>query len=138
MIESLKGRRAFRYSKRDCIKAQKPGGVLVMPFASVLSTEPLTQAAVEDCLARADWHGPVDMAMAFFAPAHRRSALTIAQTLSAALKPRCLLGCQGETVVGNDREVEQAPALSLWLGRWSAEIELAPFHLTMEETAEGT
>jgi small ligand-binding sensory domain FIST len=109
-----------------------------MPFTSALSTESLTQAAVEDCLARANWQGPVDLAMAFFAPAHRRSALTISQTLSAALKPRCLLGCQGETVVGNDREVEQAPALCLWLGRWSAEIELAPFHLTMEETAEGT
>jgi small ligand-binding sensory domain FIST len=108
-----------------------------MPFSSVLSTEPTTRGAVADCLARINWQGPVDLAMAFFAPHHRESALEIAQTVSAALKPRCLLGCQGETVVGNDREVERGPALCLWLGRWSAEVDLTPFHLTMEETSEG-
>jgi small ligand-binding sensory domain FIST len=75
--------------------------------------------------------------MVFYAPPHRASALAIAQVVTAALKPRCLLGCQGETVVANDREVEEGPALCLWLGRWEEEIELTPFHLTMEETAEG-
>lgn len=108
-----------------------------MPFASVLSTQPTTQAAVDDCLARSHWQGPVDLAMVFFSPAHGASALAIAQAVSSALRPRCLLGCQGETVVGNDREVETGPALCLWLGRWQEEIEVIPFHLTMEETSEG-
>jgi small ligand-binding sensory domain FIST len=108
-----------------------------MPFASILSTEADTNAAIADCLARASWSGPVDLAMVFFAPSHRKAALDIAQAFSAALKPRCLLGCQGETVVGNDREVEQGPALALWLGRWAGEADLTPFHLTVEETSEG-
>src|SRR5262245_8860282 len=113
------------------------GGYEIMPFASVLSTQPTTEAALADCLARSGWQGPVDLAMVYYAPVRRPEALTIAQRISAALKPRCLLGCQGETVIGNDREVEDGPALCLWLGRWAAEIDLAPFHLTMEETAEG-
>jgi small ligand-binding sensory domain FIST len=109
-----------------------------MPFASVLSTGPTTRAAVADCLAQLAWQGPVDLATAFFSPHHRETALEIAQSVSAALKPRCLLGCQGETVVGNDREVEQGPALAVWLGRWAEEVELSAFHLTMEETSEGS
>ncbi len=108
-----------------------------MPFSSTLSTESATSAAVAECLARAEWQGPVDLAMVFFTPQHREAALEIAQTITESLKPRCLLGCQGETVVGNDREVEGGPALCLWLGRWTEEVELTPFHLTMEETSEG-
>jgi small ligand-binding sensory domain FIST len=108
-----------------------------MPFASVLSTETMTEAAVTDCLERGNWQGPVDLAMVFFAPDHRPSALAIAQRVGAALKPRCLLGCQGETIVANDREVEEGPALCLWLGRWQEDVELTPFHLTLEDTAEG-
>ncbi len=108
-----------------------------MPFASALSTRPDTKAAIADCLEQANWQGPVDLAMVFFNPLHGESPLEIAQTLSSVLKPRCLLGCQGETVIGKVREVEQGPALSLWLGRWPDEIELTPFHLTMEETSEG-
>src|SRR6478672_1365147 len=99
-----------------------------MPFSSVLSTEPTTEAAMAECLARSGWQGSVDLAMVFFTPDHRETALEIAQRVSAALKPRCLLGCQGETVVGNDREVEQGPALCLWLGRWTDEVDLTPFH----------
>jgi len=108
-----------------------------MPFASVLSTEPNTETAVADCLTRLNWAGPADLVMVFLDPTHRPSALTIAQKVGTTLKPRCLLGCQGETVVGNEREVEQEPALSVWVGRWKEEVDLTPFHLTMEETSEG-
>jgi small ligand-binding sensory domain FIST len=108
-----------------------------MPFASVLSTEPQTPDAVADCLARGNWRGPVDLAMVFYTPAHREAARCIVEQVSAALKPGCLLGCQGETVVGNNREVEEGPGLCLWLGRWAEGVELTPFHLTMEETADG-
>src|SRR5207253_11333191 len=100
-----------------------------MPFSSALSTAPETEAAVAECLALVQWQGPVDLAMVFFAPAHRDAARSIAESVSEALKPRCLLGCQGETVVGNDREVERGPALSLWLGRWSDEVGVTPFDL---------
>src|SRR5947209_20454319 len=108
-----------------------------MPFASILSTEVQTEKAVADCLARADWQGKVDLALAFFSPHHRKSAGAIARTVGERLAPRCFLGCQGETIVGNEREVEGEPALCLWLGRWSGAIALTPFHLKAQETGYG-
>src|SRR5437899_1125024 len=99
-----------------------------MPFTSILSTSGTTSKAIADSLAHAGWQGPVDLALAFFTPHHRETALDIARTASAAFKPRCLLGCQGETVVGNEREVENGPALCLWLGRWSGDVDMTPFH----------
>ena len=41
------------------------------------------------------------------------------------------------TIVGNDREIEQGPALSLWLARWPEPVTLEPFRLVVEETADG-
>jgi small ligand-binding sensory domain FIST len=108
-----------------------------MPFSAVLSTKPTTREAVADCLERSAWQGPVDLALAFFSPAHREHAIEIAKSVHAALRPRCLLGCQGETVIGNEREVEEGPALALWLGRWQGQVALTPFHLMVEETSEG-
>ncbi len=40
------------------------------------------------------------------------------RTIAERLAPRCLLGCVAESVIGNGREIEGGPALSLWLGRW--------------------
>jgi small ligand-binding sensory domain FIST len=108
-----------------------------MPFTAVLSTKADTRGALKECLDQANWNGPVDLATVFFSPHHREDALVIAQTVSGAFKPRCLLGCPGETVVVNEREIENGPALALWLGRWADDMEVSPFHLTVEETSEG-
>ena len=59
-----------------------------------------------------------DLALAFFSPHHTAAAAILAGEIHRQLGPRCLLGCVGETVIGNEREVEGGPALSLWLGRW--------------------
>src|SRR5262249_3335600 len=50
---------------------------------------------------------------------------------------RCLLGCVGEAVIGNEREVEERPALSLWLARGSRPGEMEAFHLELGQTSEG-
>ena len=78
-----------------------------------------------------------DLAVVFFSPHHAAQAETIAKTLTERLKPRCLIGCVGESIVGNDREVEWQPALSLWLADWPRPVELEPFHITLEHTSEG-
>jgi small ligand-binding sensory domain FIST len=61
----------------------------------------------------------------------------VVQFLQERLTPRCLLGCTGESIVGNDQEIEGDPALSLWVGRWTQPVQLTPFHLTLEQTADG-
>ncbi|MCI0460388.1 MAG: FIST C-terminal domain-containing protein [Gemmataceae bacterium] len=77
------------------------------------------------------------MALLFYSPHHRAATAGLATAAQERLGGRCLLGCPGESIVGNDREIERAPALSLWLARWAHSVSLTPFHLVHEETPEG-
>lgn len=110
-----------------------------MPFTAALSTATdVTRAADEVCTrARADFPETPDLAVVFLSPHHADAAEIIAAAVHTRLAPRCLLGCTGESIVGNDQEVEDAPALSLWLGRWTKPVQLAPFHLTLDQTPDG-
>ncbi len=110
-----------------------------MPFAAALSTAPRTDAALEQVCneSRSHLSGPVDLAVAFFSPHHAEAAERISRAVAERLAPRCLLGCVAESVIGNDKEVEDGPALSLWLGRWARPAALEPFHTVLERTSEG-
>jgi len=110
-----------------------------MPFASTLSTEPDTRRALDEVYsqARIQMQGAPDLALIFFSPHHANAAESIRNDLSEKLGARCLLGCPGESIVGNEREIEEGPAMSLWLARWEQPVELTPFHLALEETSEG-
>ena len=57
--------------------------------------------------------------------------------LHAKLQPRCLIGCIGESIVGNSREIEQDPALSLWLGNWDGKATFESYRLHMSQTPDG-
>ncbi len=109
-----------------------------MPFLSLLSTSADTTQALDEIRRqlRTRWSGSIDVALAFFSPHHLPAAARIAKEL-AALKPRALLGCPGETVIANDREIEESPALCLWVGRWAQPIQVTPFQLAIEQTSEG-
>ena len=110
-----------------------------MPFAAALSTaEPTPRAAEEVCAqTRAGLPGDVDLAVVFFSTHHARAADALRRTVQERLAPRCLLGCVAESVIGNNREVEQAPAVSLWASRWKKGVGMDPFHLVLERTADG-
>ena len=109
-----------------------------MPFACHLSTDDHDGRALDEVVAgAASFPGPADLAVLFYS-AHPLDRLPgLVDGVHKRLAPRWLLGCPGETVIGNDREVEQRPALALGLGRWSKPIQITPFHLTVEETSEG-
>lgn len=109
-----------------------------MPFLSLVSTGGDTDQALTDIMrqVRGAWTGAVDVALVFFTPQHIAATERIAKTF-AGLQARALLGCPGETVIGNDREIEEGPALCLWLGRWASPIGVAPFQLAIEQTSEG-
>jgi small ligand-binding sensory domain FIST len=110
-----------------------------MPFAAALSTNPQAPQALEEVCAqtRDRLGGAPDLAVLFFSPHHYAQAEALAAGVRERLAPRCLLGCPGESVVGNGREVEDGPALSLWLARWGKKVELTPFHLVHEATPDG-
>src|SRR5262245_8260120 len=107
-----------------------------MPYASALTTTANSRQALEEVCTRcqASLDGPPDLALLFFSPHHAAADLAAAHH---HLQPRCLLGCPGEAIVGDDREIENGPALALWLARWPQTATLTPFHLTLEQTSEG-
>jgi small ligand-binding sensory domain FIST len=109
-----------------------------MPFAAALSTLPEPERAAEEVCGQAGAPGAApDLAVVFFSAHHRASARQLARALHQRLRPGCLLGCVAEAVIGNDREVEGGPALSLWLARWAGRVSMTPFHLVLERTADG-
>ncbi|MHB1423472.1 MAG: FIST signal transduction protein [Gemmataceae bacterium] len=110
-----------------------------MPFAAALSTAEPTLRAVEEVCDQTRSHlaGEADLAVMFFSTHHARAADVLARTVQQRLSPRCLLGCVAETVIGGDREIEQSPAVSLWVSRWAKPLTMEPFHLVLERTADG-
>jgi small ligand-binding sensory domain FIST len=110
-----------------------------MPFAAGLSTAPTAADALLDVcsLVRKQLGGSPDLAVLFFSVHHLESAEEIAATVRDRLEPRCLLGCVGDSIVGNEQEIERGPALSLWGAKWTRPVEMSPFHLVLERTSEG-
>jgi small ligand-binding sensory domain FIST len=110
-----------------------------MPFLTVSSTLPGTAEAVRELIdrARARWQGDADLALLFWSPHHCEKIAGLTAALQDEIRTRCLLGCAGETVIADQREIEEGPALCLWLARWSRRIEVTPFRLDVEETVDG-
>ncbi|MGE3804488.1 MAG: FIST N-terminal domain-containing protein [Gemmataceae bacterium] len=110
-----------------------------MPFAAALSTLADSAQALDAVCsqARQALDGTADLALVFFSPHHAQAVEKIGQTVGERLGARCLLGCGGESIVGNDQEVEEAPALVLWAARFPGEVKRDPFHLVFEATPDG-
>jgi small ligand-binding sensory domain FIST len=110
-----------------------------MPFAAALSTAGECLEAVAELCDRAggELGCTPDLALVFFSAHHADKAVELAAQLQQRLSPKVTLGCVAEAVIGLDREIEQQPALSLWLARWARPVAMQPFHLTLERTADG-
>jgi small ligand-binding sensory domain FIST len=110
-----------------------------MPFAAAMSTNADTVAALDEVSdrLRGQIAGDPDLAFLFFTPHHSDDAEHLAATTAQRFGVRYLLGCTGESIVGNEREVEWKPALCLWLGKFSADVQLEPIYLLPEKTPDG-
>lgn len=109
-----------------------------MPFAAALSTKLSTRDAVAEVLsARQQIGGTPDLAIAFWSPHHAESASELTSQLVGGLETNCLIGCQGESIIGTGREVEDGPALSLWLAKWGGQVGVECLHLTAAHTPDG-
>ena len=106
--------------------------------ASSLSTLESAEDALREAIAaaRETLGGRPDLALVFVSPHHARSADRLAARACELLGTTNVLGCTGESIVGSGREVEEGPALSLWLARWPG-VQLTPMHLEFERTPEG-
>ncbi len=110
-----------------------------MPFATALSKARSTNQALEETLKQLQEQqsGKPDLVLAFFSTEHKSAAAEIAETLQTRLAPKALLGCMGESIVGNDVEIEGEPALVVWTAVWSKPVEMHPFCLAPEDTPDG-
>jgi small ligand-binding sensory domain FIST len=110
-----------------------------MPFAAALSTATDTRQAVTEACSQAlaPLQGRPDLAFVFYSMHHAEGIGDINALAREVLRPRCLLGCSGESIVGNAQEIERSPAVSVWLARWERAVQLTPFHLFLERTADG-
>jgi small ligand-binding sensory domain FIST len=111
-----------------------------MPFAAALSTAAGADRALDEVCAEvsAQLAGAVpDLALVFYSPHHEESAPQIARRLADRLKARALAGCHGEAIVGGPKEVERAPALSVWAASWGGSVGVETFHLQFTRTPDG-
>lgn len=110
-----------------------------MPFFAALSANPDTAKAVEEVCtgASAVLGSPANLGLIFYSPHHADYLARQTSTLQEWLGVNCLVGCSGESIVGNEQEIERQPALSLWLGRWPQPVTIRPFEIGMEEAAQG-
>ncbi|HEX5444189.1 MAG TPA: FIST N-terminal domain-containing protein [Pirellulales bacterium] len=107
-------------------------------FAAALSTAANTADAVNEVCHRAGdaLASTPSLAMVFFSPHHAEHAALIAEAISGGLAAECLLGCTGESIVGNAQEIEGEPALALWLAALPG-VSVQPMHVQFERTPEG-
>src|SRR5436309_3242144 len=110
-----------------------------MAFAAAIRTKPQTPDAIAEVCAELTpkIEGTPQLGLVFFSNHHLHNAEQIAASLTARFASPCLLGCPGEAIVGPRQEIEDSPALSVWLGHWPTPVAPHPFHLTWERTPEG-
>jgi small ligand-binding sensory domain FIST len=77
----------------------------------------------------------VSLALVFATPHHAAWAREVVDAVRGVAAPEHLIGCVGESVVGGAREVEDAPAVSVWLGSLPGPVE--SFHMTFVSTDSG-
>jgi small ligand-binding sensory domain FIST len=106
--------------------------------ASALSRHSNWELALEESMEAAqDSLGSApDLALLFISNQHAHAAEKIAVAARKRLAPAALIGCTAESIAGTGQEIEEEPALSLWLARWP-NVTLTPMHLRFERTPEG-
>jgi small ligand-binding sensory domain FIST len=107
-------------------------------FAAALSTAHGTQAAIAEVCTTAmkQLDAAPDLALLFVSPHHGPNLDEAAARVCDSLGNEMLLGCTGESIVGGAREIEQEPAVSLWLATLPA-TKAIPIHLDFQQTREG-
>jgi small ligand-binding sensory domain FIST len=112
------------------------GGSLTMTVrcASALSTLEQTEAACEQALDRLSesLEGTgADLALAFVSEHHAEALGHLSKEIRGRGLGRAVLGCTGESIIGDDREVEGSPAIALWAARMPG-VEPRPIRMVFD------
>jgi small ligand-binding sensory domain FIST len=109
-----------------------------MRFVSTVSDNPSTASAIDEITAgiRTELDAAVDLVFVFLTTHHRKDAGDLLEQLLRRLKPRALLGCSAEGVIGGDREIERSPGLVVLAGNVDGGASVTPFHIPREDWQE--
>lgn len=99
---------------------------------SVAAARALAREARAGLVASRGDDGPADLALLFLSEHHAPAARRLAGVIRETLRPRWLLGCTAEGVLGAGDEIEREPGLSLLAARLPG-VSIEPFSLTGEE-----
>ncbi len=109
-----------------------------MRIGAALSTGPdpatAAAAAAEEARSRIGDAG-VSLAVVVASRHHARFADVVSEAVRATAGPERVIGCVAETVVGGDHEVEEGPAVAVWLASLPEPVET--FHMEFVRTSEG-
>ncbi|TMK53131.1 MAG: hypothetical protein E6G66_02840 [Actinobacteria bacterium] len=110
-----------------------------MRIGSALSTNANSLEAAEEALGRA--HDSLggeapQLTLLFFSVHHLPLIDQIAEVAAKAAAPGTLLGCTAQAVVGDGREIEQGPALTVWTANLGAAV-IEPFTIATADTEDG-
>lgn len=108
-----------------------------MTFASALSEHPDPAEATGEVIGAVleQLGTEPDVAAVFASPQHRDAFGDMAAAINRMLRPRVFVGTTAVAVLGGSREVEDAPAIGLWVGRLAARPR--PVRLQATRTASG-
>ncbi|GAC1473376.1 MAG: FIST N-terminal domain-containing protein [Isosphaeraceae bacterium] len=106
-----------------------------MTCVMALSTDQNTEVALSQVLERVarDLGGhTADLAVVFASSHYSEAFRSLAQAIRERGISRHVLGCSGESIIGEDKEVEAEPALSLWAIHLPG-TKLSPRRITFDE-----
>ena len=108
-------------------------------FASSLAKHEDPKVAVDQAVEeiQSALDGQPDLTFVFISQFDSDGVALIHDHLKERLNSRVLLGCTAESVVGVDAEIEMEPAIALWSATLPG-TDLHPFHLTFENTPDGS
>lgn len=108
-----------------------------MGFAAALSEHPDATEAAGEVIGRVleALGTEPDLAVLFVTPPHIAAFKEIVAAVRRLLRPHCLLGATAIAVLGENREVEQTPGVSLWAGAGIGHV--TPVRLDALQTASG-
>src|SRR6266516_1861648 len=110
----------------------------MLGFGAAVSTASSFRRALDETVpaALAQAGGDPDLAICFLSMEHAPASGDLVRVLAERTGGAMVLGCTAQGVIGDARELEDTPALALWVARLPG-VRLRPFHLRLVELDEG-
>ncbi len=102
-----------------------------MQFKAALSTLTDTRAAISQLKAALGDLEP-DLVLLFVSPHHLENADALLADVRDKINARNLIGCTAAGIIGGDREIEDAPAISIWAAKLP-DVRILPFIIDQQD-----